>query len=639
MLTHQQLNGEIPMMVRVLLFTILITAQTASAQTQPDAPDAAPSPTATPAVIDAAPSPTATPAVIDAVPSPTATSPVTDDAETEFIALPTDTAPIDGADARPSNWGDNLITISLDDVAMVDVVRMFSRISRANIIATPSNLTARVTANLDGVEWKPALSSILAMHELTLLEKPAGSGVYSIVPKLADAPEPLIVKTLFLDYTTVDEVTPVLQTMIPPNATISTFASRNALVVRTTEDNLAEVEQVIENIDIQSEQVCVEAQFMELNDEAIKQLGIRWDSLAEFNVGLEAGPFSSSETIDREKSREDALSRGDTRSSVDNLDELYDMHGDQFQVESVEIVERPDGSFVETTSTDPTRRITDSIDLTRDATSDIKDTFTKTISESRAAILDMDGLNVVLSALKQTEGVSVVSNPKVIVANGATNAFFRVGTREPIIRTERTAGTTDSTGDKFTSELDTSTTTDYIKSGYLHTGIELKVIPTVKIEDLIEAQIEPSLRRKIGDKIVGDNSWPIISVKEIKTRFTLQSGQTVAIGGLTDTTDDKQTSKIPLLGDIPLIGKYLFSHTRDVKSQVETIIFVTLTLVDPRDLTESEGIPERAELVHKRLLQAEARKRKFEAEIDQIRSATAAEEKRKHVPALDDEQE
>ncbi len=617
MLSHQQLNGEHPMRIRELLLFVLTVAHVAMAQT-PLADEANTEPTTVPASVE--------------------------DTETEFIALPTDTTPIDGADAKPSDWGDNLITISLDDVAMVDVVRMFSRISRANIIATPSNLTARVTANLDGVEWKPALSSILAMHSLSLLEKPAGSGVYSIVPKQPDAPEPLIVKTIFLDYTTVHEVTPVIETMLPENGTISVFASRNALVVRTTEDNLAEVEQVVQKIDIESEQVCIETQFMELNDNAIKQIGIRWDSLAEFGVGFQAGPFVSSETLERNKNRDDELLRSDKRTRSDEIDELYDMNGDQYQVESVEYVEIPGAgttgaSYDKTDQIDPTRRIRDSILLERTATTDIKDSFAKTISESRAAILNMDGLNVVLSALKQTEGVSIVSNPKVIVANGATNAYFSVGQREPIVKKTIKRGTTDSPGDEITANLDTSTSTDYIKNGYLHTGIELKVIPTVKIDNLIEAEIEPSLRRKVGVKEVEGNSWPIISVKEIKTQFTLESGQTVAIGGLTDTSDDKRTSKIPLLGDIPLIGKYLFSHTKDVKSQVETIIFVTLTLVDPRNLDDLEGIPDRAELVHKRLLQAEARKRAFASEVEQIRRATEEQEKQQNKAAPHDEDE
>ncbi len=552
---------------------------------------------------------------------------------TEFIALASDTGPIEGAEAGPSEWGDNLITISLDDVAMVDVVRMFSRISRANIIATPSNLTDRVTANLDGVEWRPALTSILAMHGLSLIEKPAGSGVYSIVPKQPDAPEPLIVRTIFLDYTTVSEVTPVIQPMLTANGTVSTFPSRNAIVVRSTEDNLAEIETVVKTIDIQSKQVCIETQFMELNDTAIKQLGLRWDSLEEFNLGFQAGPFVSQENTEREKIRNDELNRRRYEGSFDNRTRTYDRYGNLHENDFPIIDRDKESVFVSTDITDPTSRLMlDISDISDDATSEIADNFSRKISESRAAILNLDSLNVVLSALKKTDGVSIVSNPKVIVANGATNAFFRVGQREPIIKKTIKRGTTDSPGDEITANLDTDTSTDYIKDGYLHTGIELTVVPTVKTDELIEARIEPSLRRKVGVKQVEGNTWPIISVKEIRTQFTLQSGQTVAIGGLTDTTDDKKTSKIPLLGDIPLIGKYLFSHTKDTKSQVETIIFVTLTLADPRTLTQAQGIPERAELVHKRLIQAEMRKESVDAEIEQLRRASRAKSNRKSSP-------
>lgn len=545
----------------------------------------------------------------------------------EFTPLPVSASTDDIGSVESA--GEDLITITLDDVEMIDVVRMFSRIANANIIATPSNLTTRVTANLDGVAWRPALSSILKMHNLALVETPLGSGVYSITPQAADAPEPLIVETIFLDYTTVDEVFPVIEKMLVSNGSVSTFASRNAMVIRSTERNLGEIKLVVKDIDIQSQQVCIETQFMELTDSAVKQLGIRWDSLEQLGVGLQAGPFVQKDNKEHVTSRADTLNRADRRSDLDRLNQRYDMYGNPYQgEEAVVITERVDGPPIETVNLDsgttaimPTRQITRAVDLTQDATSDIADTFTRTITESSAAILSVDSLNVVLSALKKTDGVSVVSNPKIIVANGATNAFFRVGAREPIIKTTTERGTVDSPGDTTTSSLDTETSTDFIRDGYLSTGIELRVVPTVKVDNLIEAQIEPSLRRKTGDKEVDGNSWPIISVKEIKTKFTLQSGQTVAIGGLTDTTDSKQTSKIPLLGDIPIIGKYLFSHTKDVKSQIETIIFVSLTLVDPKALTDDQGIPYRAELVHKAQIKAEVRKREMNEEIRLLRKA------------------
>jgi len=205
----------------------------------------------------------------------------------EFTALPV--APVVADNMTGASTGEDLITIALDNVELIDVVRMFSRIANANIIATPSNLTARVTANLDNVAWRPALSSILAQNNLSLIEKPQGSGVYSITQQAADAPEPMIVETIFLDYTTVEEVFPVIERMLAGQGSISTFPSRNAMVIRSTESKMSEIRFVVKDIDIQSQQVCIETQFMELTDSAVKQLGIRWDSLEGLGVGLQAG--------------------------------------------------------------------------------------------------------------------------------------------------------------------------------------------------------------------------------------------------------------------------------------------------------------------------------------------------------------
>jgi len=528
---------------------------------------------------------------------------------TDFIALATESAAPKEVQARSNT--NNLITINLEDVALEDVVSMVGRLSNANIISAPTNLSARVTANLDEVEWKQALSSILSTHDFALKETPIGSDIYVISQKGTNAPEPLIVETIFLKYTTVAEVTPVVQSMLTPGrGGISTFTSRNALVIRSTENDLAEIKMIIKDIDIQGKQICVEALFMELSDSAIKQLGIRWDALEEFGVNIEAGPFSSSKTTTREQSRSDSLTQGDLRSTEDIL-------------EQINILDE---------SPTATRTVTDTIALSRDASSDISDSLQKVISESQAAILDVSDFNIVLSALKKTDGISVVSNPKMIVANGDTNAYFRVGNRKAITKEVISDAPNQASSDKTTVEIDQSVNTSFADMGWVFTGIELKVVPTIKTDNLIEAIIEPSLTRDVTalelvDGKLNTPQFPEIAIKEIKTRFTLESGQTVAIGGLTDTSDQKVTSKIPLLGDIPLIGKYLFSHTKDEKKQVETIIFVTLSIADPRDLEGTEAVPDRARLVHKRIIRGNVDKHAFDNEIKQLN--TAAEEKMK----------
>lgn len=533
-----------------------------------------------------------------------------------------------------SSGTNDLINVAVDNETLENVVTMFTRITGANIVATSTNLGGTVTVNLKDVEWKAALSSILDLHSLALVEKMPGSAVYSILPKPPDSQQPQVVETIFLNYTTSTELLPVISVMLASsasNATVSTIielASRNALVIKTTEPNMRDVKRMIASMDIPSKQVCIEAKFMELNDNASKQLGIRWDSLAQFGVKLQAGPLAYDKKTERNRETSDQSTMSRSVVDTDMTSNKHRMDGAEFEEVKTEFVEAPPGSgnYIAQSTITPTRDHTFGTDNSDQLVSTDLNKFTRNITESQAAILEMDSFNVILSALKKTAGVQIVSNPKIIVTSGSTNAMFNVGDREPLIRTTKTEGTQNSAASTVTT-LDTAITTDFIKSGYLETGIHLQVTPVVKTDDMIEAQIWPRLTHKTADKGVGSdgNTWPMIAVKEIKTKFTLRSGQTVAIGGLTSTSDNKVVTKIPLLGDIPLIGKYLFSHTSDAKSQTETIIFVTLSRAEPTDLKENTGIPADSELVHKRMIQRKMRQEEFDGELKTLEKAVEAE--------------
>jgi type II secretory pathway component GspD/PulD (secretin) len=549
------------------------------------------------------------------------------DAAEEVIAV---AQPEEPEAAPPATKAEELISITLDDVPLVDVIRMFTRISGANIVASVTALEGKVTVNLQDVHWKSALNSILDMHNLALVEKDLGSGVYSIVPRPADAPVPMVTKTFQLRFATVNDIGPIVRGMLPPGASLNEFASRNMLVVRSTSENLSEIQEVIKEVDQPTKQVCIETKFMELNDTATRALGMRWDSLAAFGVRLQGGPFDwTRKTVD-EFTRDDTLKRAVYDQNGRQTSRNLDAEGVRYDSGDLAIVTEGtagEGPFAPGFSTAPPYPSTIESEITGQSqlrNQDILKSFSRTIEANQAAILEMDQLQFVLSALKTADGVELVSNPKLIVANGSTNAFFSVGSREPIIRTEIQRGTTESPGDIVTAELDTGINTEYITEGYLATGIDLRVVPVVKTDDLIEAYIRPSLRRKLSDKVVANNSWPIISVKEIQTRFTLRSGQTVAIGGLTDSQDSNIETKVPLLGDIPLIGRYLFSHSSKTKEQVETIIFVTLSLAQPETLYKQVGIPEDAALIHRKLIRNQTEQLQLEAEIESLQNEADA---------------
>ncbi len=524
--------------------------------------------------------------------------------------------------------GSEQITISLDDVSLEDAVRMFAQTTQANIIASGALLEGkRVTVSLRDVDWRPALRSILEIHDLTLTERTPGSGIFSIQARLPDAPEPTEVRTFFLNYTTVSEVKGTIGSILSANAILTPFASRNALVVRSNESNLGEVEALLVQLDRPGRQVLIEARILELTDDARRAVGIDWSVLGAYEIGLTEMEWDFREQRTRDRRQEDRFvgydlqgrrrgsylfedadgnevqaQRFDSWSGQPNFDQVFTDLDWEGTPRRFRTTERADGGGTET------RRSREAQQLYEDV---------------KSAILSPADFRLVLSALQTTDGVSMVSNPKMIVTSGSTNAFFSVGDREPIIETERERARIEGQPDLLTSRLATQINTDFITEGYLETGIDLRVVATVKTDDYIEADIRPSLRRLIDFKRVGDNSWPIISVKEIGTSFTLRSGQTVAIGGLTESQEGKKTSRVPILGNIPLLGR-LFRHEQEVTDQVETIIFVTLTIADPDALVQEAGIPVDSRLVHSRLLRERASREEWEREFNQQRDAFEA---------------
>ncbi len=553
--------------------------------------------------------------------------------------------------------GTELITVALDNVSLEDAVRMFAQTTGANIISSGSLLEGkRVTINLKDVDWRPALRSILEINGLSLVEQVAESGVYSIQTQVPDAPEPTVVKTFFLDYTTAGEIKESIKGMLKANAILTTFPSRNALVIRSTEGNLTEVKKLIEELDKPGRQVLIEAKIMELSDTASKALGIDWSMLSGYKVGMTGMKWQMSDARQRDHlDRQTDLGYALQTSERGSL-QYYDQDGEEIPSLSVDTktwgAQPGMGTFETSSGTESGWQSTPTVltERTWDGTPSAYSESVQAVGSAdqslverisndmyddlKTAILSPADFSLVLSALETMDGVSVVSNPKMIVTSGATNAFFSIGQRDPIIKSEIQRGTTENPGSTIIANLDTEISTDFIQGGYLKTGIDLGVIATVKTEDYIEAYIHPSLRRVIEYTTVYDPetqlplmSVPRITLKEIGTSFTLRSGQTVAIGGLTDTQDQKVTKRVPFLGSIPLLGR-LFRHEETVKSQVETIIFVTLSVADPEKLQENSGIPEDARLVHRqrRMDRAEQAELKQELEAQDATDRSTEEE-------------
>lgn len=518
---------------------------------------------------------------------------------------------------------EDLITISLDSAPLSDVVRMFSRISGANIVAG-TNLVGSVTVSMHDVPWEPALRAILDSVDLVLVEKT--ESIYSIVSKNDLAAEPVTIETMFLEYSSVSNVLPVVSKMlVSTNSSVSAFPSANALVVQETAQRLNEIRQTVRKIDVPRAQVYIETKFIELNDSAIEDLGLDWQVLQGYTVtaGNIGGGYQRTKTratvneaaLQQSNSDSTSILRSSNRNNVqyDSSGTYLDPNtgspvtasvsgrnallsftpattaggGDNAQPGTAETYDL--GNVVpalENVSGNAFESLVGSAFTKGLSISDMDD-----ISQFYGATLGASDLAVTLSALKQNDGVDVVSNPKIIVANGET-ATIHVGRNEPNV----TAKPQGDTGDRFAIALDED-------NPYIEIGVKLEVTPTVNNKDNIGLHIVPELSRKIGDLQVGvvGVSYPITQIRRIETEFQLPSGRTVAIGGLTETRDAESINKVPLLGDLPVIGKYLFTHKHMEQVQDEVVIFVTVGLAESKDLVEVSGIPGEGELIHRHL--------------------------------------
>ena len=109
-----------------------------------------------------------------------------------------------------------------------------------------------------------------------------------------------------------------------------------------------------------------------------------------------------------------------------------------------------------------------------------------------------------------------------------------------------------------------------------HVNVSLDVLPRVNQEKIISMKIDAVVQAIIG--FVGKDQRPMISTRSTNTSVRVKHGETLLIGGLIFDTGQEIVSKVPLLGDIPLI-KYLFRSSNKNREQRELLIFITPTVI------------------------------------------------------------
>jgi general secretion pathway protein D len=123
----------------------------------------------------------------------------------------------------------------------------------------------------------------------------------------------------------------------------------------------------------------------------------------------------------------------------------------------------------------------------------------------------------------------------------------------------------------------------------LDVGIKLKLTPQVNPDREIRLDLNPSIESVVEESGDALKYTPTIAKREVKTTVTIPDRATVVLSGLIREDTAKLTTKVPFLGDLPLLG-FLFRSTSDVKKRTNLLIFVTPRIVTDMQMAEQERV-------------------------------------------------
>ncbi|HYC78978.1 MAG TPA: hypothetical protein VEI02_15230 [Planctomycetota bacterium] len=171
-----------------------------------------------------------------------------------------------------------------------------------------------------------------------------------------------------------------------------------------------------------------------------------------------------------------------------------------------------------------------------------------------------DMLQVLLSARAGRSKFNVLSNPLVAAISG-TKAEIKVVERIPYVQSTNTINVDG--GNAATNS------TQQIE--FEEVGVTLTVTPTVGADRVVEMEVTPDVRELV-DFVLGT---PVIDTRKVQSNVLVRNNETLVIGGLLRSARRRREDKVPVLGDVPLLGDLFFKRELDEQERVELLIFVT----------------------------------------------------------------
>lgn len=367
------------------------------------------------------------------------------------------------------------------------------------------------------------LEDVTALQAIAIIVKAKGlfmdkiENVYYIKTGAERTAEPTESDSYQFSYSRAKDVAALLASQLASKDPPQIDERTNMIFYRETRSNIDNIRKLLVDIDKPTRQVMIEARLVEVSANPKQAYGINWAGV----VGSSTNP----QTI---------------------------------RYSSTAGVKDPQGQLI---PTDPT--------LGSSSNPNLFASNLGNLASSTFSILTVPQMSITLQALNEDSDAEFLANPRVVTADNQ-QAKIEITRSQPVPNLT------------FNEQ-----TAQAVFSGFQDKkfGNTLLVRPSVNKDNFVTLSVKPEISNKVADfhfQFGGADVFsPIIDTRTLDSNVLIKSGDTLAIGGLLQDQLTKGRTKVPIMGDVPILG-YLFQSRSNERTKRNLLIFVTPTILDPR---------------------------------------------------------
>ncbi|MFL6514770.1 MAG: secretin N-terminal domain-containing protein [Chthoniobacterales bacterium] len=410
------------------------------------------------------------------------------------------------------------------------VLRLLARQSKVNMVVSDA-VTGTVTMRLEDVTALQAIAIIVKAKGL-FMDKI--DNVYYIKTGAEKTAEPTESDSFQFSYARAKDIAPLMSSQLASKDPPQVDERTNTIFFRETRSNLENIRKLLAEIDKPTKQVMIEARLVEVTANPKQSYGINWAGVVGSSTNAQTVTYGGFNTTTQPKPGENIPTNGLAIGNTGSKQFFGNL-----------------GSLAQ-------------------------------VANSGFAILSIPQMSATLRLLNEDSDAEFLANPRIVTADNQ-QAKIEISRNQPVPQLN------------FNEQTATAVFGGFQDKKF---GNTLLVRPSVNKDNFVTLSVKPEISNKVGDATFvfagATVASPVIDTRSLDSNVLIKSGDTLAIGGLLQDEQTKARNKVPVLGDLPVVG-YLFGERLNARTKRNLLVFVTPTIVDPHYGT---GLEDQASGMH-----------------------------------------